>query len=166
LEIPTLEEVIRHYRQRANYYIETKNPYAADAMEERLVTLLDEYNLLRPATGRAQVLVQSFNPDSLLRLQVLEPELPLIQLFSSGETSESIQVRLDAVGQYAVGIGPSKTDVDAVLVQAAHAHGLHIHPYTLEGHDEIRTLINLGVDGMSVNFPARMADVLFRPGTR
>lgn len=94
LEIPTLEEVLRRYRHRANYYIETKNPDNADAMEERLVALLDEYNLLRPAADRWQVLVQSFSPDSLLRLHALAPELPLIQLFSGSETSQTIQARL------------------------------------------------------------------------
>jgi glycerophosphoryl diester phosphodiesterase len=86
LEIPTLEEVLRRYRHRTNYYIETKNPDDADRMEERLVALLDEYNLLRPAADRWQVLVQSFSPLSLERLQALEPELPLIQLFFGSET--------------------------------------------------------------------------------
>lgn len=52
-------------------------------------------------------------------MHALEPELPLIQFFSGRETSESIQARLDAVAQYAVGVGPSKTDVDAARTQAA-----------------------------------------------
>nr|MDQ3092746.1 glycerophosphodiester phosphodiesterase [Actinomycetota bacterium] len=120
LEIPTLEEVLRRYRHRTNYYIETKNPDDADAMEERLVALLDEYNLRRPAADRWQVLVQSFSPLSLERLQALEPELPLIQLFFGSETSETIQARLDTLADSVVGIGLSKSDVDAALVEAAH----------------------------------------------
>ncbi len=160
LRIPTLEEVLRRYRHRTNYYIETKNPDRANRMEERLVALLEEYHLLRPAQRRWQVLVQSFSPASLLRVRALEPSLPLIQLFSSRETSESIQARLDAVDEYAVGIGPSKTDVDAELVQAAHARCLDVHPYTLEETEEMRALIDLGVDGMFANFPARLEEVL------
>ncbi|HWI08563.1 MAG TPA: glycerophosphodiester phosphodiesterase family protein, partial [Solirubrobacteraceae bacterium] len=52
-----------------SWFNETKNPDDADHVEERLVALLDEYNLLRGAAERWQVLVQSFSPDSLLRLQ-------------------------------------------------------------------------------------------------
>ncbi|HEV2770166.1 MAG TPA: glycerophosphodiester phosphodiesterase [Solirubrobacteraceae bacterium] len=161
LRIPTLEEVLRRYRHRTNLYIETKDPDQANAMEERLVALLDEYHLLRPAQRRWQVLVQSFSPASLLRVRDLEPGLPLVQLFSSRETSGSIQARLDGVEDYAVGIGPSKTDVDAALVQAAHARCLDVHPYTLlDDPDEIRGLIDLGVDGMFANFPAVLEEVL------
>lgn len=160
LRIPTLEEVLRRYRHRTNYYIETKNPDKGNRMEERLVALLEEYHLLRPAQRRWQVLVQSFSPASLLRVRALEPSLPLIQLFSSRETSESIQARLDAVAEYAVGIGPSKTDVDSALVQAAHARCLDVHPYTLNEREEMRALIDLGVDGMFANFPARLEEVL------
>jgi len=160
LEIPTLEEVLRRYRHRTNYYIETKNPDDADAMEERLVALLDEYNLLRPAARRWQVLIQSFSPDSLRGVQALEPELPLIQLFFGSETSATIRARLDAVAQYAVGIGPSKNDVDAALVEAAHERCLDIHPYTVNESEEMGDLIDVGVDGMFTNFPARLDEVL------
>lgn len=162
LEIPTLEEVLRRYRHRTNYYIETKNPDDADRMEERLVALLDEYNLLRPAADRWQVLVQSFSPLSLERLQALEPELPLIQLFFGSETSETIQARLDTLADSVVGIGLSKSDVDAALVEAAHERCLDIHPYTVNESAEMRALIDLGVDGMFTNFPARLDGVLGR----
>lgn len=162
LRIPTLEEVLRRYRHRTNFYIETKNPEAADDMERRLVDLLDEYQLLRPAQDRWQVLVQSFSPNSLLRMQALEPGLPLIQLFTGAETSQTIQARLDAAAQYAVGIGPSKNDVDAGLAQAAHERCLDVHPYTVNETNEMAALIDVGVDGMFTNFPARLDDVLAR----
>ncbi|MEJ7825466.1 MAG: glycerophosphodiester phosphodiesterase [Solirubrobacteraceae bacterium] len=162
LQIPTLEEVLRRYRHRTNFYIETKNPDQADRMEERLVALLDEYHLLRPAADRWQVLVQSFSPLSLERLQALEPELPLIQLFFGSETRETIQARLDTLADSVVGIGPSKADVDAALVEAAHARCLDIHPYTVNESAEMRALIDLGIDGMFTNFPARLDEVLGR----
>ena len=162
LQIPTLDEVLARYRKRTNYYIETKNPEDADRMEERLIALLDEYNLLRPAADRWQVLVQSFSPLSLERLQALEPELPLIQLFFGSETSETIQARLDTLADSVVGIGLSKSDVDAALVEAAHERCLDIHPYTVNESAEMRALIDLGVDGMFTNFPARLDEVLGR----
>ena len=73
LTIPTLEELFQHYGHRVNYYIETKSPDAADHMEERLLALLGQYDLLRPAASRWKVLVQSFSAASLQKVHGLGP---------------------------------------------------------------------------------------------
>ena len=160
LEIPTLEEVFQKYRQRTNYYIETKSPESAPGMEEELLRLMDEYGLTKSAARDWQVLIQSFSPASLQKIHALDPSLPLIQLFSGAETSASIQARLDATRSYAVGIGPSKSDVDRALVDAAHARCLEVHPYTVNETPEMEQLVGLGVDGMFTNFPDRLEAVL------
>ncbi len=160
LRIPTLEEVFQRYRKSANYYIETKSPEAAPGMEEELLRLMDEYGLTKPAADKWQVLIQSFSPASLQKIHALDPSLPLIQLFSGAETSETIQARLDATRTYAIGIGPSKNDVDAALVEAAHARCLDVHPYTVNETPEMEQLIALGVDGMFTNFPDRLEEIL------
>ena len=160
LRIPTLEEVFQRYRKSVNYYIETKSPEAAPGMEEELLRLMDEYGLTRPAAERWQVLIQSFSPASLQKVHALDPSLPLIQLFSGTETSETIRAKLDATAAYAVGIGPSKDDVDAELVGAAHARCLDVHPYTVNESAEMEGLIATGVDGMFTNFPDRLDAVL------
>ena len=133
LELPTLEEVFQRYGTSVNYYIETKNPEAVPCgcMEDELLRLMDEYSLTKPAEEHWQVLIQSFSADSLMKIHEMNSKLPLIQLYSDTETSESIRANLDEVSTYAVGIGPSKTDVDADLVEAAHALCLYVHPYTV-----------------------------------
>lgn len=160
LRIPTLEEVFQRYGKSVNYYIETKSPESAPGMEEELLRLMDEYGLTERAEEKWQVLIQSFSPLSLQKIHALNPSLPLIQLFSGSETSATIQARLDATRTYAVGIGPSKNDVDAALVEAAHARCLDIHPYTVNETPEMEKLIALGVDGMFTNFPDRLETVL------
>ena len=160
LKIPTLEEVFQRYGKSVNYYIETKNPETAPGMEEELLRLMNKYGLTEPAARNWQVLIQSFSPVSLQKIHALNPSLPLIQLFFSTETSETIQARLDATRAYAVGIGPSKSDVDAALVEAAHARCLDIHPYTVNETAEMDQLVALGVDGMFTNFPDRLEAVL------
>ena len=162
LRIPTLEEVFRRYGDRANYYIETKSPERADRMEERLVALLDRHGLRAPAVARRQVLIQSFSPASLRRVHALDPALPLIQLFSGAETSRAIQDGLEQVAGYAVGIGPSKDDVDAALVAAARARCLAVHPYTVNERAEMARLVALGVDGMFTDFPRELREVVGR----
>jgi glycerophosphoryl diester phosphodiesterase len=160
LQIPTLEEIFQRYGTSINYYIETKNPEAAPGMEEELLRLMDEYGLIEPAAEYWQVLIQSFSAESLQKIHALEPSLPLMQLYSDEETSESIQARLAEASTYAVGIGPSKTDVDAALVEAAHAFCLDVHPYTVNETAEMEALIALGVDGMFSNFPDRLEELL------
>ena len=161
LQIPTLEEVFQRYRHRANYYIETKNPEEAPGMEEKLLALLDAYNLRGNAVRRNQVLIQSFSAASLQKLHGLDAALPLIQLYP-GLSSATIRGTLDQVKAYAVGIGPSKGSVDAALVQAAHDRCLDIHPYTVNASTEMSALVALGVDGMFTNFPDRLNEVLGR----
>lgn len=160
LQIPTLEEVFRRYRHRTNYYIETKNPESDPGMEEELLRLMDEYRLTKAAGRHWQVLIQSFSPDSLVKIHALNPDLPLIQLYSGSLSSAEIQATLLVASAYAVGIGPSKGDVDAGLVEAAHGVCLDIHPYTVNETAEMEALIELGVDGMFTNFPDRLDQVL------
>ena len=159
-QIPTLEEIFQRYGTSVNYYIETKNPEAAPGMEEELLSLMEEYELTEPAEDNWQVLIQSFSAESLMTIHEMNEDLPLIQLFSSTETSKTIQDQLDLVSTYAVGIGPSATDVDTALVEAAHALCLDVHPYTVNEKADMRALIDLGVDGMFTNFPDRLEKLL------
>jgi glycerophosphoryl diester phosphodiesterase len=168
-KIPTLEEVFQRYGHGVNYYIETRsseaapdNPGIADSsrMEEELLRLMDKYEFREPAAGHWQVLIQSFVPASLEEIHAQDSSLPLIQLYSDEEDSASIQGKLEISQAYAVGIGPSKDDVDQGLIAAAHARCLDVHPYTLEEESEMGALINLGVDGMFTNFPDRLDEVL------
>ncbi len=164
LRICTLEEVFQRYGSGANYYIETKNPEVAPGMEEELLRLMDEYGLRRPAASGWQVLIQSFSPASLQKIHALDPSLPLIQLYDE-ESSEAIRASLDTARAYAVGVGPYKGDVDAQLVEAAHARCLHVHPYTVNEEQEMEALIEVGVDGMFTNFPDRLANTLGEDAT-
>ena len=159
LRICTLEGVFRRYGSGVNYYIETKNPEASPGMEEELLRLMEEYGLRGPAASGWQVLIQSFSPASLQKIHALDPSLPLIQLYDE-QSSEAIRASLGAARAYAVGIGPYKGDVDAQLVEAAHARCLYVHPYTVNEEQGMRALIEGGVDGMFTNFPDRLANAL------
>jgi glycerophosphoryl diester phosphodiesterase len=158
-QIPTLEEIFLKYGTSVNYYIETKNPEAAPGMEDELLRLMEAHGLTQPAEDNWQVLIQSFSAESLMTIHEMNEDLPLIQLYWAG-TSKSIQRDLDAVSEYAVGIGPYKKDVDAALVEAAHEHCLAVHPYTVNTVEEMEDLISEGVDGMFTNNPDLLEGVL------
>jgi glycerophosphoryl diester phosphodiesterase len=160
LKIPTLEQVFRRYGKGTNYYIETKSPALYPQMEDELLRLMDKYELRKPARENWRVLIQSFDPASLKEIHAQAPSLPLIQLYSDTETSATIQASLETASGYAVGVGPSKDDVDAELIEAAHDRCLDVHPYTVNKQSEMESLIALGVDGMFTNFPRRLENVL------
>jgi glycerophosphoryl diester phosphodiesterase len=160
LQIPTLEEIFQRYRRRVNYYIETKAPDQADMMEERLLALLGQYRLRRPAARSWQVLIQSFSAASLQKIHALDPTLPLIQLAFSLGTSTTLEQNLDAIAAYAVGVGPASSSITAETVTAAHDRCLALHPYTVNATATMSSLLTLGVDGMFTNFPDLFDGVL------
>lgn len=150
--IPTLDSVLTRYAGRARFYIETKAPEAAPGMEEALVDLLNRHGLLPVGTDR-EVIVQSFSPGSLRRVRTLAPSIPLVQLLSSGEAAAGIWRRLPEIADYAVGIGPSRSDVTPQLVEAAHRLCLEVHPYTVNEEEEMGRLLDWGVDGFFTDRP-------------
>jgi glycerophosphoryl diester phosphodiesterase len=158
LKIPTLEEVFQRYGSTANYYIETKTLGTTAQMEPELVRLLNQNRLRDGAVTKHSVLVQSFDAESLQRVRALDAEIPLVLL--GGATTAQIQ----AAARYAFGIGPSSGSVNAALIDAAHALGLAIHPYTVNETADLQRLARLCVDGMFTNFPDRYRAVLAAGG--
>jgi glycerophosphoryl diester phosphodiesterase len=153
--VPTLDEVLSRYADRASFYIETKNPAEAPGMEEALVALLDAHGLRDPAVADWRVLIQSFSEQSLRKLHELDPALPLIQLTDTRwwTRRRSIGSRLAVIAEYAVGIGPSWRDVDERLVGAARKLCLEVHPYTVNDPALMQRLTDTGVTGMFTDVP-------------
>lgn len=160
--VSSLRQVFERYGRDVNYYIETKNPEEAPGMEEKLLELIDEFEFREGATERRQILIQSFSTDSLRKIQRMEAKLPLIQLIPKEYTSEQIQRLMPEVSRFAVGIGPARTSVDRALVDAAHALGVDVHPYTVNEIPEMQRLVGIGVDGMFSDYPDRLGQVLGR----
>ena len=146
-KVPTLEELFQRYGKTVNYYIETKQPDPADHMEEKLLALLDKYDLRTASINNWQVLIQSFSADSLKTVHAMDPRLPLIFL---GNPSLAT---IPSYADYAVGLGPSfGASINANWVNTAHANCLDVHPYTINTVANMTAALNAGVDGMFTNF--------------
>ncbi|OAZ91534.1 glycerophosphodiester phosphodiesterase family protein [Halomonas sp. G11] len=177
-EMLTLDELFEHFGHDARYYIETKSPQLNPGLEEALVEKLEEHDMIE--SGR--VLVQSFEQDSLLKVQALNDDVPLIQLVwyypSEEEDSKLVEWTgvtpgpaeitdedFQAVADYAVGIGTNyiydgREVIDADFIQQAQENGLPVHVYTINETEEMERLMDMGVNGLFTNYPDRLLELV------
>ncbi|MEW9668246.1 glycerophosphodiester phosphodiesterase family protein [Ammoniphilus sp. 3BR4] len=67
---------------------------------------------------------------------------------------------LAEVKNYAIGVGPSFKSIDKEYVQKVRELGLTIHPYTVNEKEDMRRLLEWGVNGMFTNYPDRLNEVI------
>lgn len=67
------------------------------------------------------------------------------------------------VAHVPVGAGPIRV-VDASLLRTAHAHGREVHVWTINAREQMRRLLDLGVDGLLSDRPDLLREVLQERG--
>lgn len=154
LQVPTLEEIFQKFGKNANYYIETKSPEVYEEMEEKLVHLVNEYDI-----NKKTLLVQSFSPLSLQIMHKKDPSIKLVQLLSYQKNAVITDAEIDSIKEYAMGVGPNHTYLNEDYVQKVVNSGLEIHPYTVNEKERMKQLIDWGVTGMFTNYPDRLHEV-------
>ncbi len=181
-EIPTFDEVIalaqsegKRLGRTIGIYPETKSPgYFTGLGFDYATEVLSALKRAGWGGKDAPVFIQSFETPILKELRS-KTQLPLIYLLESMS-----DLSMSEIAQFADGIGPYKellVDTEGRsngFVEAAHAAGLKIHPWTFRAdqlpdafqtaHGEFEFFFNLGVDGVFTDFPdaayaARLAGV-------
>lgn len=157
--IPTLEEALGHFKQRARFYIELKDPSLNEGMEEQLIESLEKYGLSGADARPGQVMIESFSESSLRKLHKLDPDIPLIQLLSYERTAEATDRQISEWKEYAVGIGLNYDSISRKFTERVKGAGLLIHPYTVNEEETMRKLADWGVTGVFTDFPGRMKEI-------
>lgn len=145
LHIPTLEEVIHKFGTTINYYIEVKKPNEYPEMTKELLKVLKSHHLVGNKAASGKVIIESFDSDSLKYIHKKYPNLFLIQL------GDSHKMNLTEIATYADGVGPNFFTMDKGFVEKAHKKGLIVHCWTVDKEDEMKRLIDWGVDGIFTN---------------
>ena len=161
ITIPTLEEALELH-PGVKWNVEIKA--ASDEAIETTLAFLERRGL----EGRVLVAAANDSTNARLRKRIqgrfaTSPGIREVFLYWLG-------VRLGLArfmrpGFDALQVPPSHgplTVVDRRFVEAAHAHGVQVHVWTIDDPREMRRLIELGVDGLMTDEPALLLETLGR----
>jgi len=155
--VPTLDEVLDGFGRLIPFNLELKKgttgPYPG--LEAASVEAASTRGLL------GHTLFSSFDDPVLEALRGCGSDVR-IGVLVSGRASHGWLERAHAVGAEAVHFWVGLADAERVAI--AHAAGLAVHAYTVDDAETMRRLLVLGVDGLFTNHPARMREIVDRPG--
>jgi glycerophosphoryl diester phosphodiesterase len=153
-KIPTLAEVFEEVGRQILINVELTN-YSSpiDDLPDRVAALVKEYNL------QDSIFLSSFNIIALLRARNLLPETPLGLLTFAGLAGLTVKSRLLHFSLL-FAINPSYTDVTKNLVITAHQQNFKVFTYTVNRSEDMRQVIEAGVDGFFTDDPVLARKIL------
>jgi glycerophosphoryl diester phosphodiesterase len=162
--IPTLEEALSlHPELKLNVEIKQREPSMESALWREIDRLGAHDRLLVAAAH--DPLVHRFRALRPSERMPTSPGLRGVMRFWLGvKTGLS---RLERYSYDALQVPATYrglTVVDRAFVDAAHAHGLHVHVWTIDEEAEMRRLLDLGVDGLMTDRPDVLKDVFVDRG--
>jgi glycerophosphoryl diester phosphodiesterase len=152
--IPTLRNVLRSCSP-LGVNVEIKSDGLASL---RPLLIGHVVELLVSFDEEREFLVTSFDHDIVDEARALAPTLPTGLLIAHAGSLESDLERAARDGH--VAINPWHGLVDRNFVDRAHALGIAVNVWTVDGEQEIRTLSEAGVDAIITNVPRFCRQVL------
>ena len=151
--IPTLNEVFRTVANRLLINIELSNysdPF--DRLPEAVVKLVQEFGLEK------RVLLSSFNPVGLLKVRKLAPEIQLGLLVAAKEP-RWLHVFFTIITPHEA-VHPSMELANAEMIEGQHHHGRWVNVWTVNELEDIKRMVNLGVEGVITDVPDLAREVV------
>ena len=145
-QIPTLEEIFGLVNKRVGINIELKGPATA----QPVVDFIARYK--KAGWTYDMLLVSSFNHRELKKVKALDPHLKLGFLISDIPADKA----LSFADMGAFSVHPSIKVVTADFVKDAHARGLRVYVFTVNGKRDIIKAVEMGVDGVFTDYPDRV----------
>lgn len=152
-QVPTLAQALDRLSEHGmNLALEIKAPARYPGIESAIAQELTEHpRWLAPAGGAGnrapRLMIQSFDWASVQRSHRLLPHIPHGLLGTVPE---------DEIGDYADWadlINPNHTALDAGYVNRIHRAGLAVYTYTVNEPEDMRAVLDLGVDGIISDYP-------------
>ncbi|WP_225754378.1 glycerophosphodiester phosphodiesterase family protein [Actinotalea sp. Marseille-Q4924] len=153
--VPTLVEAAQATDPQTGISIELKSPQNSPGVEQALATALEDNRYWQRLIARDQILVSSFDEQSLRMFHELAPHIPVLYI---GDVPES-DAELADLATWADGIVTNYRNLDPADVQRVQATGLTIDVYTVNSVDHMLAVTELGVDSVITDFPDVLARV-------
>ncbi len=111
-----------------------------------------------------RIIVQSFNPAAIDSVKRLDGSIRTLFLTPTAAVAGLTYATL--LGHEFVAPNIGSPDLTAGFVNAAHAAGKQVVPWTADRESELLTLIDIGVDGIITNYPGCLLALQGRLGAR
>jgi len=148
--IPTLEEILAFARQHdVVLYLELKYD-SAWGMQHALVGALES------SQNAARTIVISFDAATLASIRKLDAAI-MVGLLVEDATGDPVKAALEVGARQ---LCPRANMVTPELVEQAHRADLHVITWTVNSVDEMRRVIEAGVDGVMTDVPDRLRAVV------
>lgn len=146
-KIPTLQDVINLMDKRAHLNIELKGDNTADR-----VNFILNYYIREKGWPLDKFLISSFKWDELKRMRALNPQIG-IAILTSDDPVQALDIAKEL---NAVAINPYFKSLTVDNVDQIQKEGFKVYPYTLNEPEDIRSMKQIGVDGIITDFPERV----------
>jgi glycerophosphoryl diester phosphodiesterase len=164
LRIPTLEEALAvHPELKLNVEIKQEAPSMESALWREIDRLGAHHRLLVAAAH--DPIMHRFRAARPGGRMPTSPGIRGVARFWVG--ARTGLARLDRYAFDALQVPTTYrgvTIVDRRFVETAHAHGLHVHVWTIDDRAEMTRLLDLGVDGLMTDRPDVLKDVFVERG--
>ncbi|MEC1261097.1 glycerophosphodiester phosphodiesterase [Bacillus swezeyi] len=145
--VPTLEEVF-DWAAKGDFLlnVELKNSIVRyEGMEEKVMSLIEAYNL------QDRIILSSFNHESLALCSRINPDIELAALFM--DVLYQPEQYIDMIP--ASGFHPYRRSMSEDTIQNAHLKQKAVRPFTINREEDMKKLIEAGVDGFFTDFPEK-----------
>lgn len=148
-KIPTFDEILDRYHGKVGILVEMKSPELYPGIEEQVAEELKERNLDKPQNEK--IIIQSFNFDSMKKMDKLLPKVPIGVLTSN--RAHTTPEALQEFSTYADWFNPSYGIVTKELVNQVHSLGMQIGSWTVRSQEAADFLFEMGVDAIITDYP-------------
>ncbi len=152
------EYIVETGRESIFYNIETKSQeewYDVFVPQPEVFARL-LYNELKELDVLHKVFIQSFDVRTLQEMRAIDPNVPLVLLV---QNLYGLEENLRLLGFTPDVYSPNYRLVDEEMVKEVHAKGMKIVPWTINDTKTMKTITNMGVDGLITDYPNRAVTV-------
>lgn len=143
-EIPLFEDFLKAFGRRAFLDIELKSP----GFEEEALGLMQRHCDL------TRTILSAFQPQTLLKVRQIAPDLPLGYIYNRTQEEES---RHNCPIEYVI---PQFRLASRDLINEVHGEGLKVFAWTVNDAQEATRLMDLGIDGLISDYPEMLVQLV------